>query len=116
MARDLARMAVAGLTSGAGTDFQYIWGRDRRGGPHLRWIDTESSVLPIDDARTTALSERLGRTPNAQDWYLENLRGYGLYNAETGRFADGVPHTFQEALRSTPGARGGRSSTVPPPP
>lgn len=120
MARDLARMAVAGYTSGAGTDFQYIWGRDARGRPRLQWIDTESSVLTIDDARTAALRERLGReTLTAQDWYLENLRGFGLYNPETGRFADGVPHTFQDALRYEPSAsrpRGERSSTLPPPP
>ncbi|MCC7343732.1 MAG: hypothetical protein IT573_02260, partial [Deltaproteobacteria bacterium] len=120
MARDLARMAIAGYTSGAGTDFQYIWGRDARGRPRLQWIDTESSVLPIDGARTAALRERLGReTLTAQDWYLENLRGFGLYNPETGRFADGVPHTFQDALRFEPSAsrpRGERSSTLPPPP
>lgn len=123
MARDLARMAVSGYTSGAGTDFQYIWGRDSRGRPRLQWIDTESSVLPIDEARSAALRTRLGResgeTLTAQDWYLENLRGFGLYNPETGRFADGVPRTFQDALRYEPTAsrpRGERSSTIPPPP
>ncbi len=123
MARDLARLAVAGYTSGSGTDFQYIWGRDARGRPRLQWIDTEASFLPINEARSTTLRTRLGRGTEepltAQDWYLENLRSFGLYNPETGRFADGVPRTFQDALRYEPSAsrpRGERSSTLPPPP
>ncbi len=117
MARDLARMSIAGLTSSVGTDFQYVWGRDSRGRPHLQWIDTEASVLPIDDARSAALRTRLGReTLTAQDWYLENLRGFGLYDPSTERFSDGVPHTFQEALRASPGSAARRTSSIPPPP
>lgn len=117
MARDLARMAIAGYTSGSGTDFQYIWGRDARGRPHLQWIDTESSVIAIDEGRSAELRTRLGRdTLTAQDWYLENLRGFGLYNPSTGRFAEGVPETFQAALRLESSGRRDRSSTIPPPP
>lgn len=117
LSRDLARLALSGHTSSAGTDFQFVWGRDRRGVARLQWIDTDASVLPIEGPRSDALRARLGReTLTAQDWYLENLRGFGLYDPATGRFSAGIPHTFQEALRAESAPREERRSSMPPPP